>query len=75
MLGERSVELPLSEVTEVPDSADVEVIKVWLNVGLKRGHKSSAHGKPKNRPEEEPIAPVMELGHISVCYKTFFYIM
>ena len=44
-----------------------------MNVGLKKGHKSIAQGKPKYKPEEENISPSMELGQISFNQIMFFY--
>ena len=68
-------ELPLSEVTKQPDQDDVDVMKLWFQVGLKRGHKNISQGKPKYKPEEETIAPSMELGQMAINQKTFFYNM
>ena len=54
-------ELPLSEVTKGPDHDDVAVIKLWMSVGLKRGHKTIYQSKPKYKPKEENISPSMDL--------------
>jgi hypothetical protein len=63
---------PLSDPTAPPSVDDVDVMKKWLEVGLKPGYKKT-NVKIKYNDFEESLSPSWDFRDVCISSKTWFY--